>query len=267
MKYLLYCILEKPPAIQGPENIPGIEGEPVALITKSGLSAAVSKISGADLAPELDKLLAYGKVIESFHRNYAVIPMRFGCLLENRPQLAGLLERNSLKYKRLLQELEGCAEMGIRFLPPGERPGLVPQPRSDPLSVNSKANPAGRDPSDPSGRAYLVRRKTHYDLEDKSIKRIEDVIHSCRKVFAGLYLQCKTETRSAFAPPRTLRPPLFSLYFLVSKNCVEPFRQVFRETCAKGSGELLLTGPWPPYNFAMLDETPKDHNLLSNESH
>jgi len=262
MKYLLYCILEKPPAIQGPENIPGIEGEPVALITKSGLCAAVSKISGADLAPELGKLLAYGKVIESFHRNYAVIPMRFGCLLENRPQLAGLLERNSLKYKRLLQELEGCAEMGIRFLPPGERSSLVPRLRSDPLSVNSKANPAGTDPSDPSGRAYLANRKLHYDSVDSSTKNIAAVIHHCRKAFAGLYLQCRTETRSIPAPPMTIRAPFLSLYFLVPKNCVKPFRHVFRETCAKGSGELLLTGPWPPYNFAMLDETPKDQNLL-----
>ena len=262
MSYLLYCILEKPPAWPAPATPPGVAGEPVALITKNGLSAAVSNFSGPDLIPDLSLLLAYGKVIETLHRNHAVIPMRFGCWVQNQSQLAGLLEKNSSNYKRLLQELKGCVEMGIRFLPPGERPGLVPQARSAPWIGYSPENPAGRDPAAPSGRAYLARRKTLYDLEDKSTKRIEDLIHSCRKVFAGLYLQCKTENRSAFAPPRTLRPPLFSLYFLVSKNCVEPFRRVFRETCAQESGRLLLTGPWPPYNFALLDETAKNQDSV-----
>ena len=254
MSYLLYCILEKPPAIPVPSTIPGIEGEPVTLITRKGLGAAVSKISGADLAPELGMLLAYGKVIESFHRNYAVIPMRFGCLLENRPQLAGLLERNSLKYKRLLLELEGCVEMGIRFLPPAEPSG------------NSPANPAGRNPSAPSGHAYLAHQKLHYDAVDRSTQNLAAVIQSCRKAFAGLYRQCRTETRSSLAPPLAMRAPLLSLNFLVSKNCVKPFRQVFRENCAQRSGELLLTGPWPPNNFAMLEETAKEQNLLGNKS-
>ena len=266
MSYLLYCILEKPPAMQVPSNIPGIEGEPVTLFARKGLSAAVSKISGANLAPELGKLLAYGKVIESLHRNYTVIPMRFGCLVENRPQLAELLQRNSLNYQRLLLELEGCAEMGIRFLPPAERSGWVPQVRADPRSGNSPANPTGRNPSAPSGRAYLANQKLHYDSVDRSTQNIAAVIQSCRKAFAGLYRQCRTETRSSLAPPLTIRAPLLSLNFLVSKNCVKPFRQVFRENCAQRSGELLLTGPWPPYNFAMLEETAKDPNLLSNQS-
>jgi len=265
MSYLLYCILQKSPADQEKTNLRGVEGEPVILMTKNDLSATASPMASRDLIPNLSQLLAYGKVIESFHRDHALIPLRFGCLLEKESQVMELLEKNSEKYKRLLQQLHGCVEIGIRFLPPGERPRLLPPIRTDPFSRNSKENPACPDAATPSGRAYLASRKIHYDLVDRSTKKIEAVINDCREAFAGLYFQCKTETRSAFAPHSIFRPSLVSLYFLISQSAVEQFRCIFKQISANQPGKILWTGPWPPYNFAMLDETSEDQANLHKQ--
>ena len=45
------------------------------------------------------------------------------------------------------------------------------------------------------------------------------------------------------------RLPLLSLYFLVDRAVVESFRQAFRRLSEAESARLLLSGPWPPYNF------------------
>lgn len=59
-------------------------------------------------------------------------------------------------------------------------------------------------------------------------------------------------------PARGLRPgeatsptnvPLPSLYFLIRRRDVASFRQAFRKIRARESASLLLSGPWPPYNF------------------
>jgi hypothetical protein len=42
---------------------------------------------------------------------------------------------------------------------------------------------------------------------------------------------------------------LLSLYFLVPGSAVESFRQAFRHLSATEPARLLLSGPWPPYNF------------------
>ena len=33
------------------------------------------------------------------------------------------------------------------------------------------------------------------------------------------------------------------------RPAVEPFRQAFRQLTESESARLLLSGPWPPYNF------------------
>jgi hypothetical protein len=43
-----------------------------------------------------------------------------------------------------------------------------------------------------------------------------------------------------------------SLYFLTPRSCVERFREQVRRIHFPSGAKLLLSGPWPPYNFAAL---------------
>jgi hypothetical protein len=42
---------------------------------------------------------------------------------------------------------------------------------------------------------------------------------------------------------------LLSFYFLVPRDAVKHFRQVFLNISQDSAAKLLLSGPWPPYNL------------------
>jgi len=290
LKYLLYCIFtgRQVPMV---DSLMGVDDQPVAHVSNNGLVAAVSRITREDLTPDMSLIMAYKKVVDSFHREQTIIPMRYGCLLKEKKQVAQLLEKNRIQYEALLKKLDGCVEMGIRVLIDDCRltPRLNPQRGSataeiergeiedlknselenyDPQSATESSeiqNPcppsralkrSGRAKSKMLGRSYLTSRKAHYEQEDKLGKEIDTIIEQHRNAFSGLYVKFKAEYPSTgdlqfsiFNHQSQIPNPLVSLYFLVPRQSVERFRRVFRRICRGQSAKLLLSGPWPPYNF------------------
>jgi hypothetical protein len=258
------------------DSLMGVDDQPVAHVSNNGLVAAVSRITREDLKPDMSLIMAYKKVVDSFHREQTVIPMRFGCLLKEKKQVAQLLEKNRTQYEALLKKLDGCVEMGIRVLiddcrlsiedlnnnnpAPGTRHAASPMNRDFRhksggqvrYAPTSNRQPATRT----SGQAYLTSRKAYYDQEDKLGKEIDTIIEQYRKAFSGLYVKFKAEYPSTgnlqfsiFNHQSQTPNPLVSLYFLVPRQSVERFRRVFRRICSGQSARLLMTGPWPPFNF------------------
>ncbi len=282
MRYLLYCIFHSPTWTsfraagrrdnQKPETLLGVDGQPVFMVDKNGLSAAISRITYENLTPDISRIRVYEKVIESFHQDNAVrgvIPMRYGCLFEEETQVIQLLKERCKQYEAILKELEGCVEMGIRILISDFGFMMLtltsPFPESSicacqPLSLQAMAggfNPYSTSP----GRAYLAARKSHYAQQERLTKKVSEVIEGCRAAFAGLFVKCKTESSLFLNPQTIIYNPMLALYFLVPRRSIESFREVFWHMSFKESAKLLLSGPWPPYNFVLPDH-PQNQNLL-----
>jgi hypothetical protein len=68
---------------------------------------------------------------------------------------------------------------------------------------------------------------------------------TCR-AFGGLYVRSRTEQAAA------KEGRLLSIFFLVPRENVGLFREAFRRLQGRAPEKMLLTGPWPPYNFAAL---------------
>jgi len=140
-------------------------------------------------------------------------------------------------------------EMGLRVLLPSG-PGAAPTAGGPERREN-----AGPPPSNTAGAlnrpglAYLLARKAHFAHQDRWTKEYRQAADRCLAQFTGLYVKAKTEGPSP-------RLPLLSLYFLVPHRVVESFRQTFRYLAATESARLLLSGPWPPYNFVTGDPSP-----------
>lgn len=241
MSCLLYCIQRSP----GPELAPpllGVGGKPVYQVAHRRLRAAVSRINRSDLAPDLTRVRIYERVVLSCHRQGTVIPMRYGCMVEEDSQVSRHLAEHGPHYEALLEELEGCVEMGLRVLLPSgpwaavtpggpERCREVSGPPPDPASLPPRA-----------GLAYLTARKAHYARQDRWTNEYRQAAARCRAQFDGLFVKCKTEAPSP-------RLPLLSLHFLIPGPAIDSFRQAFRQLTATETARLLLSGPWPPYNF------------------
>jgi len=245
MSCLFYCISRRP----GPEfaaPLLGVGGGPVYQVAHHRLRAAISRVNRADLSPDIPRVRAYARVVLSCHRQDTVIPMRFGCVVEQESQVIQLLDEHGPQYEALLQELEGCVEMGLRvLLPSGPWAAVTP---GGPAGSREVAGPPPDPPANPNrlGLAYLTARKAHYASQDRWTTAYRQAAQRCREQFTGLYVNCKTEAPSP-------RLPLLSLYFLTPRRQVESFRRAFRRLSAAEPARLLLSGPWPPYNFVTRD--------------
>ncbi len=245
MSYLLYCILRQPPRRQPQtRTLVGVAGQPVMLVGHRGLGAVLSPLGPEELAAGIPDLLAYERVVESFHQTGTVIPMRYGCVFEDPAQVLHLLEERRWQYLSLLQDLEGCVEMGIRLLLPTE---VGPSESAPPLSgpPASAASPARGAVSPRPGQSYLAAQRERYAARDREAwsGALPDKV--CQAL-AGAFLRHRWESR------RLGESLLVSLYFLVPRNRLPLFRKSFRQISAGESWKLLLSGPWPPYNFVAL---------------
>ncbi len=249
MIHLLYCIFNSS-KLRQPVRLAGVDDQPVSFLTVNGLGAAVSRISSSDCTTTLSRVLAYERVIECLHGELTVIPMRYGCLFHEAPKIAHLLETGRSRYTELLEELEGCVEMGIRVLPNyGERGSSESgEPHADGSSRDAQRTE--------SGSAYLAARRHHYNQKDQLSLENRRIAERYQATFAGLFVKCKSESPARSDAVPALPPSLLSLHFLVKRPSVGAFRRLFQDIVAGKEEKALLSGPWPPYNFAAPDQSP-----------
>ena len=133
--------------------------------------------------------------------------------------------------------------MGLRvLLPAGPWAAVTPGGPEGCREVAGPQPPAPTPTPERLGLAYLTARKAHYAHQDRWTNEYRQVADRCREQFTGLYVKYTTEAPSP-------RLPLLSLYFLVPRPAVESFRLAFRQLTESESARLMLSGPWPPYNF------------------
>jgi hypothetical protein len=227
MPYLLYCVMED----VGDQTLPlvrGVAGASVSWFSEGGLRAIVSKYD-LEIGTDLLGLIAYRDVIQSCHQLQTVVPMRYGCTFPEPFGILSFLREGQARYKGLLKELDGLVEMGIRVLGEGGESNF--QDLESDLHVGSMRG---------AGRAFLAAKKARYDRKDKATAAQQALASRCRDSFSGLYAKCKEEH---------LR--LLTLYFLVPKKGVEAFQRAFHKMKVNRSEKLLLSGPWPPFNFVV----------------
>jgi len=241
MSYLVYCIFGSEQCKQT-QRVLGMGSQPISVVSHDGLSAAVSRVLPADVTPDVSRLLAYGNVVEAFHEDLTVIPLRYGCLFDKEHQIVRVLSERAEQWKTLLKELDGCVEMGIRSLPENEEGGV-----DDEEIRRSYGKPEVARACN-SGRAYLSAIKAHYARQERIAREDIAGLQRCREALGGVSVKSKMDEPLCAWLPR-VRVPIPSLYFLIRRSDVESFRQAFREISSREPTGLLLSGPWPPYNF------------------
>jgi hypothetical protein len=205
----------------------------VFVLEQNGLSAALSELEESDMNPDVPRVLAYEAVVEYLYRDLTVIPVRFGCQFAGAPQALRFLETHADEYGSLLGKLEGLGEMGIHIL-------------LDNAALGSKGDAQTAAPkpvSGKSGAAYLASKRERYLGLDRIALEERVLVEELWNSLAGLYVRRKVES------PGAKGSHLLSMNFLVPRTSVESFRLAARQFRSKSPGKLLLSGPWPPYNF------------------
>jgi gas vesicle protein GvpL/GvpF len=230
MELLLYCIFPGS-GLSVPSFLSGVGGRPLMTVGRASLQAAVSRCQRADLLPDRETLQTYGRIVEWCHYHYTAIPFRFGYLLPDASQVERLLTERRTHYEALLEGLQGCVEMGVRIFLPCAPPG-------GPAGEGCAAGAA-------SGLAYLNARKRSFAWEDREEREADRLAEKVCLALTGLYRRHCREFRGLS------QGRLLSMYFLVPKAAQDAFREAARGLSAPGPGAVLLSGPWPPYNFVL----------------
>lgn len=231
MMWFLYGIVEASPgAVAMPPSLPpGVDEAPVKLVDAEGLAAAVSAHDGQAPPADTRRTLAFARVVEALHDAGTVVPMRYGCVLGAEEEVVELLRVRRGEYAAILRVLAGCVEMGVRILG-----------SPDPELSRSPDRGAGGTP----GRTYLGHRAAAYAREGLTAWALAAASEHVCQALGPL------AERTRIEPEGGGRSRLASVYFLVRRGRVDSFRREFRRVEAAQSTRLLLSGPWPPYNFA-----------------
>jgi hypothetical protein len=242
MKYMAYCIFSRNEGVQEGDAPVGIGGTPTYVIDNSGLSAAISAIPDGQVMKDSSTILIYHKVIESFHNRFGAIPLRLGTIVDDEAEIGRVLEEHGERYKSLLKQLAGCVEMGIRIIIdnlPTERDSYNETP------IIHDTNSAG------SGAAYLASRKARIDELQLTDERNRQIIVKYRAPFEGLFVKFKGEALKSTVSTIESNAVVLSLYFLVPRRSVAAFHQVYDQLMSSEPAKIMLSGPWPPYNFVL----------------
>ena len=244
----VYCIVrsgKKPAGARVPPGMPG-GGRPSVADAGDGLWLAVSEVplDGYGPGPLESKLrdldwvseaaLAHEAVVEHFARlrGAAVVPMKLFTMFSSEPRAVADVQSRRAAIEAILAHIGGCEEWGVRVS------------RSAALPV--RALPTAAAPR--TGTAFLAARKQARDaVRDASQQAARAAAH----VFEELSPIAKDARRREDAPAGAV-PPLLDAAFLVPEGARSKFRLAARRAaraCAAAGAEMLLTGPWPAYNF------------------
>lgn len=179
-----------------------------------GPVAGVFRVVTERPAPtDADDLWRHDRLIEELMAERAVLPLRYGTVLEGERELERVLAERSPEFGRLLDRVRGRVELAVRVLgDAGDAPGAVPS----------------------GGGEYmrsLARRKSRGDRAATLLAPLEEIADA-------------SVARDSAHEAWTRRA------YLVDRGRVEEFRRRLDDITASSPRlRVTCTGPWPPYSF------------------
>jgi hypothetical protein len=203
----------------------GLDAEPLRFVPVGGVLAAVGDMAAPPpVSPTT--LRAHDAVVRRLAGAVdAILPVRFGTLLEGERALAEAIGGRAVRLREALALVAGREQMTLRVF--GEP---APAPVDDAPPMAGDLGPGAR---------YLERRR-------REARRDADVpeLAPLRRAMAPL-------VRAEHAQRHGAPPLLASVYHLIDRGRAGAYLEVVAAgAAALAPTRAVATGPWPPYAFA-----------------
>lgn len=242
-KYL-YCIIPCAEERTFPEATPlGGGDEPVHTVNHRGLAAVVSDSPMPSYEMTRANMMVHQHVLERVMQEYTLLPVRYGTVTDGSSPLTDLqrlLERRWQEFERLLADMAGKVELGVKALWRDEKAAFEEILAANPRLLRLRDALAGKPP-----------QATHFDR-----LRLGELVKE------ALERKKAAEAASLLAPLRGIAGRVVENPILVDKMVVNAAFLVDREGEAafdhvvgqleEAQGRRLAfkyIGPVPPYNF------------------
>jgi hypothetical protein len=242
----IYCLVEsarKPAAAKAPRGLPKASApELLAMGRKLWAVAAEVPLAEygtgplearlADINWVADIAIAHEAVVERFAaaKGAAVVPMKLFTMFSSQARAQSDLGLRRREIDAVLKRTRGCREWGVRVM----REAVLP------------ARPAVDDHA--SGTAFLTAKKR---VRDEAQARVRRSAAAAEAAYAALAKLARDSHRHD-PPANATTPPLVDAAFLVADSRQTQFKAAAKraaKTCRAEGASLILTGPWPAYNF------------------
>jgi hypothetical protein len=238
MSLCVYAIVRRP---LGRRVVIHANGAKVRLVSAGAASAVVAECRGP-LLPTVRALRGHDAVVRRIARVApAVLPVRFGALVDSDHSLLTLLNAWSEDLQKALTLVDGHCQMTLRLF---ARAGAAVAPalsgRMDEAKEGDEAD--GADQAHEAARThpgtkYLTRRAQAHATA-QSAPELEPL-------------------REALAPIVTAQrivrhdrgPLILTACYLIPRGAVTTYRRLLRRHAASLRYRAVLSGPWPPYAF------------------
>jgi gas vesicle protein GvpL/GvpF len=185
-----------------------------------------------DLDRVAEIAVAHEAVVEHFARirRASVVPMKMFTMFSSDERAAAEMSGRRREIDAVMRRIADCEEWGVRVMK-GRQPNV--------------ATPAAETSS---GTAFLSARKRARDTARLATQQAAQAAATAFEELSPL----ARETRSRTGAPEGAIPPLLDAAFLIPSSRRTKFRAAARraaKACAGAGAEMIVTGPWPAYNF------------------
>lgn len=242
----LYAVSREPPT---PEGITGIGGEPVRVVPGEGVAALVSTVDGSDFGEQglrehledvrwlEETARAHNRVVDAAPAPIAPLGLATVYLSDDRVQ--AVLRERATYFRAVLDRVAGRTEWGVKAY-------------SDPPAEES---PPQEPESERPGAAYLQRVRRRREFSEGAWA---DAVQRAERLHADL---------AGFARASRVLPPqdrelagytgrmMLNGAYLVDDDRGDEFAGAVTGSADRLGLRVQLTGPWPPYSFATVEDT------------
>jgi hypothetical protein len=230
----------------------GVAGGAVQAVTDGELTLVVSQVPREQFDAEslranlndLDWLERVAReheaVLDEVLADTSVVPLRLCTIFDDAGGARRMLDRERDTLTRALAHLDGRQEWGVKLLVDGDR-------------LAATAAPAGDQAHGEGGAAYLARRRDERHAREVArtlaVQIVDDVDTSLRAhAVDAVRLRPQNRELSGYTGDMLLNGA-----YLVDDGEVDALHVTagaLQDRYDDYGAELVVTGPWPPYNFA-----------------
>jgi hypothetical protein len=221
-----YCVV--PRGHRPPGTLKGVNGATVTDIAVGDIALWISQTDRPEVVVEAIK--RHNDVVEgAVTEGVTPVPLRFGQWFVDESALTAAVTDKAVAYRRALSEFAGCLEFGLRLIDPAE-PGGAREVRAVEAVSGYEYMQSLRESSRLAGRKRSHAEQVH----DRVRSQVQDIVRAERA-----------------EEPRTLHA-VVTVSHLVARADFDEYRERVRALRAVFPElRLLLSGPWPPYSFAV----------------
>jgi len=235
----IYCIINSAEEINEP-----VDDRQIYSIPWREQAALVSDfVKPLDMKKHIrETALTHEKVAELMMRRFTVLPMRLLTVVADRGKVLSMLKENYSDFEDNFERLAQKAEFGLKVLWPVSQ--IKERLQNDckthgPYEITSGVSPA---------RTYMENKFGIYKAEKALQEEAEKYITATDEFFSGIAVEKRLEK----LPTEKM---LLKASYLVDKNRQDEVNIAF-EKLRKAQPELMyqFSGPWPPYNFIVMEK-------------